>query len=306
MKPYVPTSREPWLRPVDILVILYQVLLGLVVFGGNAPVDRGSWLVWHAAGTALILWGCWALRDRVSGFWFFLREWYPLIVMTFLYKEIGPLVHAIHPGSLDASLIQADSTWFGGGGPALWKWQQTCPPPRWLNEWFHAGYSFYFFLMPIGGFALWFRADRGRFRTYMFALALTYYIHYLLFILLPAHSPRFSIEGLREPLPGYLLSDLLRRIVEGNAYPGGSFPSSHVAASVQVAMAYRYLGRWKIPVVVMTLTLFAGTVWGRYHYVSDLVAGLATGCLLLWAAPRVERFLTAGRDRRIPKGEGHG
>jgi membrane-associated phospholipid phosphatase len=122
----------------------------------------------------------------------------------------------------------------------------------------------------------------------MFALCLTYYAHYLMFILLPAHSPRYFIPGLREALPGYLWSAILKILVEGNAYPGASFPSSHVAAACIVFMAYPRLGRFKTPVLILTLLLFAGTVWGRYHYISDLAAGLAMGWFFLKISPRVE------------------
>jgi hypothetical protein len=304
-----PRHLSTWLRPVDALVLVYQALVGLIVLLGDAPVDRLQWLSVHLVGSALVLWFCWATRDRTRGFANFLREWYPLIVMTFLYKEVGPLVHALFPGSLDAALARVDETVFLGGGPALWRWQQAVPPPRWLNEFFHVGYGFYFFLMPIGGVALWLYASRERFRTYMFALCLTYYAHYLLFILLPAHSPRFFLasEGLREPLPGYLVSDFVRLLVEGNAYPGGSFPSSHVAAAVQVFMAYQVLGRLRLPIVAVTLTLFAGTVWGRYHYVSDLAAGFLAGCFFLWVSPRVELWVRGWIARLDPgRGRGHG
>jgi len=243
-----------WLRPVDLLILIYQVMLGIVVFFGDTPVDRVSWLLLHLVCSGLLVGFCYSLRGRTDGFLVFIREWYPLILVTFLYKEVGPMVHAFTPGSLDAWLVRVDETLFLGGGPALWHWQIAHPPARWLNEYFHIGYGFYFLLMPIGGFALWFRSSREHFRTYMFALALTYYAHYLLFILLPAHSPRFFFPGLREPLPGYYFSSFLRVIVEGNAYPGGSFPSSHVAAVVQVLMAYKALGKWRIPVLWVALT----------------------------------------------------
>ena len=282
-----------WLRPVDLLILAYQVLLGAVVMLGNVPVNRAAWLLVHVIGSCLILWFCHAMKGKTEGFWYFVREWYPLIVMTFLYKEVGPLVHALTPHTLDAVLARTDETVFLGGGPALWRWQEAHHPARWLNEFFHIGYGFYFFLMPIGGFALWFRSSREHFRTYMFALSLTYYVHYLLFILLPAHSPRFYIPGLREPLQGYFVSDALHKIVEGNAYPGGSFPSSHVAAATVVfLMTYKAVGKWKFPLLGVTITLFAGTVWGRYHYVSDLAAGLLTGLLLLKTSPIVESWVS--------------
>jgi hypothetical protein len=276
------------LGPVEILVLSYQVLVGLVVFFGRLDVPKGPFLLWHLGGSILLVWFCRAVPSGRQDFAGFVREWYPLIVMLFLYREVGPLIHGLFEGSLDQLLFNMDRSLFLGGGPALWEWQATHPPSRWLNEFFNVGYGFYFFLMPIGGFALWLKGTRTEFKTYMFSLTLTYFAHYLLFILLPAHSPRYFIPGLREALPGFLWSDILKVAVEGNAYPGASFPSSHVAAACVVFMAYPRMGRWKILFFSLTLLLFAGTVWGRYHYVSDLAAGLLTGWFFYRFSPSVE------------------
>jgi len=292
-----PANIGPWLRPVDALLLLYQIILGCVVVTGRSQVQGSVWLAWHLGGSLVLLLVCRATAGKTGGALVFLREWYPLILMPLLYKEVGPLVHGYFDWTLDPILYSLDRRVFLGGGPALWEWQQAHPPARWVNEFFHVGYGAYFLLMPIGGFALWFRAPRAKFRTYMFALGLTYYASYLLFILLPAHSPRFFVEGLRDPLPGYAWSDLLKLTMDENAYPGGSFPSSHVAAAFIVFGTYPYLGRWKGPLFLLTLVLFAGTVWGRYHYVSDLAAGLLLGAFILKTAPSVERFFQNRLDR---------
>jgi len=286
----IPVELDPWLRPVDALLLLYQMVLGLVVLTGRSQTQGTVWLGWHLGGSLILLMICRATVGKTGGALVFLREWYPLILMPLLYKEVGPLVHSYFDWTVDPILYSLDLRLFLGGGPALWIWQQSHPPALWVNELFHVGYGSYFLLMPIGGFALWYRAPREKFRTYMFTLGLTYYTSYLLFILLPAHSPRFFLEGLRDTLPGYAWSNLLKLTMDGNAYPGGSFPSSHVAAAFIVFGTSPYLGRWKIPLFLMTLVLFAGTVWGRYHYVSDLAVGLLLGAYYLKVAPSVERF----------------
>jgi membrane-associated phospholipid phosphatase len=36
-------------------------------------------------------------------------------------------------------------------------------------------------------------------------------------------------------------------------------------------------------------TFYLATVYGRYHYVSDTIAGIGLGMFIAWLAPRVER-----------------
>jgi membrane-associated phospholipid phosphatase len=141
----------------------------------------------------------------------------------------------------------------------------------------------------LSALVLYFRAPISRFRTFMFSLSFTYYLHYLVFIFLPAESPRFFMPGLRESLKGYWVSDWLQSAVENNAFPGGSFPSSHIAASVICFMVYPYLGKWRFPVFFLTLTMFAGTIYGRYHYFVDVAAGLGVGLCCYYLAPWLER-----------------
>jgi membrane-associated phospholipid phosphatase len=77
--------------------------------------------------------------------------------------------------------------------------------------------------------------------------------------------------------------------VEGNAYPGGSFPSSHIAAAVVALACLPYLGRWAWPVLFLTLLMALGTLYGRYHYFVDVLAGLAVGLACLYLGPWLER-----------------
>jgi len=279
-------GKPPLIDRTDSLVFTYQVLVCLIVLVGNVPGPKWAYWAGHVIFSAflllLFLWDRSARHPIVR----FLRGNYPLVFITFFYMEAGLLVHAFFPGTLDPLLWEADRFLFGGG-PALWAVQQETIPPRWVTEFFHLGYSFFYFLMPIAALALWFKGTRERHSTFMFSLILTYFIHYLLFILLPAHSPRLFDPVLREPLPGYLWSDLLRSTLKEVAYPGGSFPSSHVAASVICFMAWKSLGKWRYPVLFMTLVMFAGTVYGRYHYVVDTLTGLMAGLVLYRVAPWV-------------------
>ncbi len=283
------SNQDHWLNAVDSLVLFYQIAISIVVATGNLPIDIKTKLVeQHALIFFAILFLLWVIKDIQNPVIRFLKDFYPLAAMLFFYKEIGVLVHQYFDWTLDEALIGVDDE-LGRIGRRVWNFQQFYPPVRLLNEFFSIGYSFYFFLMPLSALVIYFRAPSSKFRAFMFSLSFTYYFCYLLFIFLPAESPRFYVPGLRDALKGYWVSDWLQSAVEHNAFPGGSFPSSHIAATIICIMAYPYLGRWKNLVLFLTVALFAGTIYGRYHYFVDVVAGSIVGTGVYFLGPWLEK-----------------
>jgi len=280
---------ESWIKPLDALVLLYQGAISIVLLTADIPTDvRLRLLGYHAFFSVALLVFLWNARHIFFAPIQFVREFYPLIAMLFFYREVGSLVHGYFDWTLDDWLLRMDGE-AGKIGTRIWNFQQFYPPARLLNEFFSIGYAFYFFLLPASALVLYFRAPLSQFRKFMFSISFTYYLHYLIFIFLPAESPRFYMPGLRESLRGYWVSEWLQSVVENNAFPGGSFPSSHIAAAVICFMAFSYFGKWRYPLLFMTMAMFAGTIYGRYHYFIDVVAGLAVGLVCYFVAPFIER-----------------
>ncbi|HET9868886.1 MAG TPA: phosphatase PAP2 family protein [bacterium] len=275
--------------PVDSLVLCYQVVLsGVVLFSRIPPGEKARLVGEHVCLLAAIpLFLLWA-RDHAGPVVRFVRDLYPLLLRLFFYKEIGLLIHGYFDWSLDSWLLSKDYQ-LGHIALSVWHLQQFQPPPRFLNELFSLGYGFYLVLIPLAALTLYVRAKPEVFRTFLFTISFTYYLCYLMFIFLPAESPRFYIPGLRESLQGYWASRWVHWAVEGNAFPGGSFPSSHIAASVICLRCFPYLGRWRYLAGFFTLLLFLGTIYGRYHYFIDVTAGLVVGLVCDRLAPWLEK-----------------
>jgi membrane-associated phospholipid phosphatase len=71
---------------------------------------------------------------------------------------------------------------------------------------------------------------------------------------------------------------------------GGCMPSSHVAvATVVFVFAYKYTRRLFYFLGPLILSLFVGTVWGRFHYLSDVIAGILVAFLSLYLGRRIEK-----------------
>jgi len=63
---------------------------------------------------------------------------------------------------------------------------------------------------------------------------------------------------------------------------GAAFPSSHVTVAIcTLYFSFLYLRPIRYVHLVATILLCVSTVYGRYHYVVDVVAGLALAAVLI-------------------------
>src|SRR4029077_18152572 len=93
--------------------------------------------------------------------------------------------------------------------------------------------------------------------------------------------PYFSLAPLETKSPGSgcftATIDLIERLARVH---GAAFPSAHVAGSMVALLApYRYR-RWLFWVCLPFFAcMCVATVYGRYHYVADVLAGIAVGAI---------------------------
>jgi membrane-associated phospholipid phosphatase len=167
-----------------------------------------------------------------------------------------------------------------------------------VSELLYAAY-FSYYLMIVGiGIALYVR-NRTHFFHYLSVISFVFYVCYLTYIVLPVMGPRvfyggaqghqLSIEIQPEEIPPY--PDVVQKgpffrvmhfIYQHLEAPGAAFPSSHVAiAIVTVWFSFRYLPRIRHLHLVDVILLCLSTIYCRYHYVVDVVAGIATAAALV-------------------------
>jgi membrane-associated phospholipid phosphatase len=165
-----------------------------------------------------------------------------------------------------------------------------------VNEWMMAGYFSYYLLVPLVGFPLLLRGRISELNAFLTAATITFVISYFGFVFYPIEGPRFFLaDQLSQPLSGYLFVPLVRWIIANGAIHGGCMPSSHVAVAwVALFWAYRTQRRLAIVLTPLVATLFFATIWGRFHYISDVAVGWPIGILGIWIGGR----LTRSRTRR--------
>jgi membrane-associated phospholipid phosphatase len=212
-----------------------------------------------------------------ASWWHFWRYWYPHLFFLFCFEELGHLMTLVTPHWQDAKLIAVDY-WLTGVHPSVWL-EQFATPFR--NDAMQLVYFTYFTYLLIVGGCLYFRRDWRAYWSVMTYSMAGYMIGYVIAMLFPIQSPWFSMAGWwKGPLEGGPFTAMMSFIEHYGRVRGAAFPSAHVTgATAAMWGAWKYR-RW---IFWMLLPLYAGmcasTVWGRYHYFVDVLAGLATGTL---------------------------
>jgi len=205
----------------------------------------------------------------------FARHWYPLPLYIFFFEELGGLVHAIFPGWLDRWFIAFDYN-LAGVHPSVWLARFASPA---VNDFMQFAYMTYFLYLVVLPAILYVRKERLAFWTAMAGTAVAHYSVYVLSVLVPVESPYYSLASLNgQPLPGGYCTALIGLIERFARVHGAAFPSAHVAGStVAIVASWRYR-RWLFWICLpFFISMCVATVYGRYHYVADVLAGIAVG-----------------------------
>ncbi len=209
----------------------------------------------------------------------FLRNWYPVIGYPFLYQDVGHFLQLMHSGEFDAHIISFEKALLGTIS-SVWVQQFVRPA---VTEIMQIFYAIYWITIPLSAGILYIKKRQEAFDQLLFYITITFIISYLFFIFIPVAGPRFALaDEIAVSYRGLWVSDTLRSFVADNGYRGGAFPSSHVAVAVVILMLMfrfelRIAVRFFLP-AVMGLSL--ATVYGQYHYFTDMIAGLLLGLFI--------------------------
>jgi membrane-associated phospholipid phosphatase len=205
------------------------------------------------------------------------------------------MVKPIRNVDYDHVLIEIDR-WMFGFDPTVELYKIANP---YLTELLQIVYGLFFFLPIILAVDLMINKRIGNVKYEAFIILFGFLLSYIGYILVPAIGPRFTLHDfyLKEvELPGLFLTEFLREIVNsGESIPGGTidaidkvqrdvFPSGHTQMTLlTMYLAVKFKTKTKnFFLVVGTLLIFA-TVYLRYHYVIDLIAGFFFMVFTLWS-----------------------
>jgi membrane-associated phospholipid phosphatase len=267
----------------------------MALFHRNIPEAARTFAL-HLAIAAAIVWLARCAARSQSEVVRFARHWYPLPLYIFFFEELGALVHAIFPGWFDRWFIAFDYN-LAGLHPSVWLAQFASPA---LNDYMQFAYMTYFLYLVLLPAILYAQKERIAFWTVMVSTAIAHYSVYVISILLPVESPYYSLAALNpQPLPGGYCTALIGLVERFARVHGAAFPSAHVAGSTVAILASWHYRRWLFWVCLpFFVSMCVATVYGRYHYVADVLAGIAVGTIGFVAGERLLRLRGA-----LPKAE---
>jgi len=274
-----------------------SLLVGAGLFRWNALALREvlAWialagLLPGAAAAVRVRWPRAPFPVRVAG------DFHILASILLIFENLGPLVRAVSPVDRDTWLIAADRA-MTGTDPIRALGAVATPL---LTDVLTVFYAFYFFHPLVLAVLVFIQDQRtlGRagpdFHRVAFLIVLVFYVSYAGYFLLPAVGPRYTVrqEG---PLPRGAVSAAIDATLDRlETNKRDVFPSGHTMVTLAVVLlAARRSRRLALVFLVFAVPLWVATVYGRYHYLVDVLAGFALTPPVLWLGERWLRRYSA-------------
>jgi membrane-associated phospholipid phosphatase len=299
-------KRISFIKSSDFVTITFVVALSIVELLFSSRILH--WFFFVALNALLIVsivlssWYVQNKRSNGNSIIALFRDWYLVPCILLIYTQTSSINHSIHQRDYDDILITIDRFIFHGD-PTQWIYQFSHPL---ITEILQIAYSSYYFFFIALFFELYRRNNRDDFNTGTMLVVYGFYLSYVGYLLLPAVGPRFTLHNFFSTdteLPGIFLTDYLRIIVNsGGGVPAGvqnpidfvhrdAFPSGHTQLTL-VAMYIAFTTETKIRwwLFVAGSLLIISTIYMRYHYVTDVIVGVAFFIFTIWSGKKINTW----------------
>jgi membrane-associated phospholipid phosphatase len=268
--------------------MVYVVFSSVLVVGWwhQVPDAAGLFTV-HLAGAALLVF---EVKFPNGTSWLF-RNLYPLPYVGFCYKEMALLIPAVRHTDADQWLADLDfRIWHVN--PTVWLERIQTPL---LTEFVQTAYTLFIPAVLLVALLIWIKRPNPEFQYYAFLIALGFLVSYVGYLIVPARGPRFLLRHLQHiPLQGLWLFKLMQSTLDRleSAYYD-CFPSGHTLLTILASWGSRLISKkvfWAY--LAYTPFLIFATVYCRYHYSVDVLAGAGLGFVLILATPAIYKRLS--------------
>ena len=289
-----------FLRPVDAVIIVFGLVLSIIllVFTGR---DTEAFVVvtTNCIASFGIVFLARTRAHRANKLLHAVFDWYPVPAIFLMFKEVHIVVQVLGENDWDNLLIAIDHVLFRVH-PTQWLQQFSSPL---LTELLQVVYTSYYFIMLTVGIEVFLRHGREKFSYVLFVIVYGFILSYFGYITFPAVGPRFTLhdfQALNIDLPGLFVTTAIRDFLNaGESIPKGAvnalalaqrdaFPSGHTQMTlISLYLAHQYRLRSRYVLYVFGALLIISTVYLRYHYVIDVVAGVIFMLFTIWTAPKL-------------------
>jgi hypothetical protein len=296
-------DEELWARiqgELDALTVLKSMLVFLQIFGFGAPTML-LWLgLWDLARIEGQLDAALFLRRATTAVASSLRDWVPLLMLISGYAWIGEVMELSVQHGVDEPLRRID-LWIFGVDPVA-ALQSIISRP--LSVWLAFAYSMYAVFYAICPSVIWLSSGRAAFRELALTLGTAMAVTWFSYLLFPAKGPVLS-QTFSVPLDMYFIEPIKEAMMDAGRITWDCFPSMHTCASLIfwfAAWRHARVMFWVMAPIVVSIPF--ACVYLRYHYVIDVLAGVALALVMSWLGPKVgaaaERAALGGINIPLP------
>jgi hypothetical protein len=308
-----PRTGPGWLRQIslnDWIVLAYLCVLDLAIVSSahrGAARDRaflevsGLLFAFFSVVVVLVRGGI-LTHPWLRPLAFRLGHYCGIQITYFFMRGLLPVVN---PGSLDLELHQLGVRWFGvEPALAMQPWVSAA-----TTEWFAFFYYGYFFVLGLHVIPIiFFGRDARLLSEFSLGLLLVLSVGQSLYLLVPGYGPSKGLPELFQvELPSGIWWYLVKQLVASAGAQKDIFPSIHTAAPSFILLfsfhnrahlPYRY--SWPL-VAFFVFNIIVATMFLRWHWLVDIVAGLSLALLAFAGSVYGTRWETRYRAaRRLP------
>lgn len=237
-------------------------------------------------------------------------KWVPIVRLILLalavymvYLNTQNLLSIVNPHIYDDILIKWDIAIFGKDPT------QYFDPIRnpLLTEIMQLTYVSFYFLPMIHGVILYRDNKNWELNELYNQIIFGFLLSYLLYFIMPAIGPRFTLfdfATLDSEMPGILFTDAARAFVNvGGGVPPGTInpaeivsrdcmPSGHTMLTlINMLLVYKYKTKFKWFFYLVGGCLILSTLYLRYHYGIDVIAGIIFAIISIYIEPKFRNIL---------------
>jgi len=290
--------RSP-LKPVDLLSLSLIALLSVIAVVFSRSVPSWGWLIARYALLALVIVSValYTFGSQSGKLALSVHAFLPVFIIPVIFDSLGDLIPSIWPRYLDDILIHIDRGLFGVN-PTVWMERFIHPM---LTNFLQLAYISYYFIPISLGIVLAARKKQNNFDEAIFGIVLCFYLSYIGYLLFPAIGPRFTLghlqtTGFQASPMALAIQNALNRLENTKT---DAFPSGHTAVAL-MTLYYAWKSREKVlfwTLIPVVSSLVISTVYLRYHYVIDVIAGVLLSTLTIYLAPRVNKALSPSSEK---------
>ena len=290
--------RSP-LKPVDLLSLSLIALLSVIAVVFSRSVPSWGWLIARYALLALVIVSValYTFGSQSGKLALSVHAFLPVFIIPVIFDSLGDLIPSIWPRYLDDILIHIDRGLFGVN-PTVWMERFIHPM---LTNFLQLAYISYYFIPISLGIVLAARKKQNNFDEAIFGIVLCFYLSYIGYLLFPAIGPRFTLghlqtTGFQASPMALAIQNALNRLENTKT---DAFPSGHTAVAL-MTLYYAWKSREKVlfwTLIPVVSSLVISTVYLRYHYVIDVIAGVLLSTLTIYLAPQINKALSPSSEK---------